>query len=194
MYDTKGLVWPFPNNTRITTPWNQMRPVSNPSHFHGAIDIATLSGSAIIAPESGTVVYYNATRPEGKDGKSIYWKPDEMVGFPFKNYFYDIYGTCAILQGRSGITHLFAHLYQNPTFNNMENKWNYVEEKEDKRFPLHCYITEPEEIFAEAEIGLTGNAGFSSGPHCHYELHEGYKWQDWKDRIDPEKIEWKDFK
>lgn len=185
------MIWPFPGNTRITHKWNEPRPVSNPGkHNHGAVDIGLKIGSRIIAPERGEMYKYCATR--FKDGQ--YWPSDNGPVFPFKNYFYDMYGGIIVLKGESGITHVFCHIYQNQLFNKEDHEWVYVEQKKDDRFPLNCYISGPFEVFPGSELGETGNSGFSTAPHCHYEQHEGWGWQDHNDRPDPEEVEWEDFR
>ncbi len=184
------MKWPFPGNVKITTPWDDPRPVSNPGqHPHGAIDIGTKVGSPIVAPEKGKLYYYFARRPES----GIYWPGKELSHFPYRNYFYDMFGGVIVLKGESGLTHVFTHGYMNQLYNGEDHAWEYIEQKADARFPLFAMLTEEIEVFPGAVIGKTGNAGYSSGPHCHYEIHEGFKWQDWNDRPDPEKIDWEDF-
>lgn len=185
------MIWPFPGNTNITTQWDDPRPVSNPGeHPHAAIDIGLKVGSQILAPERGKLYLYCAIRH--KDG--VYWPANEMIHFPYRNYFYDMYGAILVLKGDSGLTHLFAHSYMKQLHNNSTHDWAYIEQKADLRFPIFCMLAGEIEVFAGATIGRTGNAGYSSGPHCHYEQHEGFIWQDWKDRPDPEKVDWEEFK
>lgn len=184
------MLWPFPGNTRITAGFDDPRPMSSPGkHKHGAIDIGTAEGSQIVAPEKGELFYYFGTRPHD----SMYWPQGEMKGFPYRNYFYDMYGALLILKGQSGITHIFTHIYMNQIFNKENCEWAYYEEKLSARFPLFCFKSNEVIVYEGAKIGVTGNSGYSTAPHCHYELHKGFIWQDWADRPNPEKINWKNF-
>jgi len=185
------VIWPLPGNTKITTPWNDPRPISNPGeHVHGAIDIKTAIGSEIRAPENGILFYYFGIR--SKDG--VYWPADELRGFPYRNYFYDMYGGIAVLKGISGLTHVFAHLYMNSMYNKVNHEWKYSEQTQDKRFPVFGFLSDEYPVSKGEKIGESGNSGFSSGPHVHYEVHEGWKWQDWRRRLDPASFTWEDFK
>jgi hypothetical protein len=182
------MIWPCPGNNRITTPWDDPRPISNPGkHVHGAIDIQTGIGSPIVAPEAGGLYLYFSIRSMDRQ----YWPQNEMKEFPFRNYFYDMYGGVAVLKGDSGMTHLFSHLYMNPMHNRQRHDWVYIEQKEDTRFPVFCMMAGEIKVEAGEKIGESGNSGFSSGPHVHYEIHEGFRWQKWNDRPDPEKINWR---
>ena len=181
------MIWPCPGNFNISTPWDDPRPVSNPGkHVHGGIDIKTSIGSTIVAPEDGGLFLYFSIRKEG----GLYWPSGEMSDFPFRNYFYDMFGGIAILRGKSGLTHLFAHMYMNPMHNKTKHDWVYIEQKKDTRFPIFCFMAGEIKVKAGEKIGESGNSGFSSGPHIHYETHDGFRWQNWGDRPDPEKFNW----
>jgi murein DD-endopeptidase MepM/ murein hydrolase activator NlpD len=181
------MIWPCPRNTNITTPWDDPRPVTNPGkHVHGAIDIGTPVGAPIVAPESGELSLYFSVRHQDE----VYWPTGEMSDFPFRNYFYDMFGGVAVLRGESGMTHLFAHMYMNPMHNKTNYNWIYKEQRADARFPVFCFIAGEIKIKSGEKIGEAGNSGFSFGSHVHYEIHEGFKWQPWGDRPDPEKIKW----
>jgi len=187
------MLWPFPGNTNITANFNDPRPLSNPGkHPHGAIDIGLKVGSPIIAPERGTLFGYYSIRPV----ESIYWPVGEQVDNPYRNYFYDMYGGLLVLKGDSGITHIFTHIYMNQLRNKNKclSKWKPLEQKANARFPIFCERSENVRVYPGAEIGNSGNAGYSTGAHCHYEQHRGFKWQSWEDRPDPEKTDWKEFK
>jgi murein DD-endopeptidase MepM/ murein hydrolase activator NlpD len=184
------MVWPLPGNVKITAGFHDQRPVLNPGeHVHGAIDISTKNGSPIIAPERGKLIMYFARRP--KDG--VYWPSGEMNHFPYRNYFYDMYGGLLVLKGDSGFTHVFTHIYMNQMHNKEQHDWAYIEEKANERFPIFCMIAGEIEVLKGAKIGVTGNSGFSTGSHCHYEMHKGFKYQKHIDRPNPQEIIWEDF-
>lgn len=185
------MIWPFPGNTLITTPWDDPRPVGNPGkHVHGGIDIGCRTGSRIVAPEDGGLCLYYARRMQ--DGQ--YWPAGTLDDFPFRNYFYDMFGGVAVLRGSSGKTHVFTHLYAKQMNNNARHDWAVIEEPGKKRFPLLAHMAGEIRIRKGEFICYTGDSGFSSGPHCHYEIHDGFKWQDWGERPDPEKIDWEEFR
>jgi hypothetical protein len=88
--------------------------------------------------------------------------------------------------------HLFTHSWWNQLYNkNIIDKLliTYQEEKKQDRFPIASMhnLATPAFIKVGDIIGYVGNAGFSTGPHVHYEIHEG-KFQVHEDRPDPEKL------
>ncbi len=179
----------------ITSIFTELRPLSNPGdHIHGAIDISNSIGTKIFAPEDGIVFGYMGVRP--KEG--IYWKNNERPEingevFPFANYFYDMYGGLLCLKAHSGRVHVFCHLYGNQLFNKSSfvfdfDKNPYYEEKKQTRFPLMAYKTNQIAVSEGQHIGYLGNAGYSTGPHVHYEIHPSYKWYKWGERIDPQTL------
>jgi len=176
-----------PNRSlRVTSSFDEMRPlVGKKTHKHGATDFAGPVGTDIYAAEDGHLQYYAAFR-EG----SVLWPPDEIPGFPFKNYFYDTYGGIAVLVGDSGNVYLYCHLYMNQIFNfhGLMNKWVYLEERKHTRKPIHCFMSSARNVSAGEIIARVGNAGFSTGPHLHLEVHRSFKWDRYEDRVDPEEL------
>lgn len=190
METKRKLVWPFPKNSYISSKWDEPRPLSNPGkHPHGAIDIKAIIGAVIVAPEAGELFLYASIRSNNREQ----WPDDGSNHFPFKNYFYDVYGGLIVLKGKSGLTHVFAHSYLNQIHNKKKHDWVSIEEKANKRFPVMALLAGGIRVKAGEKIGEVGNAGYSTGPHCHYEIHEGFQWTKWEDRPDPEKLDWLDI-
>ena len=187
------MTFPVPGG-RLTAGFDQMRPLSVPmdqrTHVHGAIDIAAAIGTPIIAPEAGMLHYFAAFRPDhdrtmGEFGENQF--PFYFMGRP---YFYDIYGALILVLGKSGHTHIFAHSFLNHLFNAPPHrvKWKYDESPAFERFPLTAFFTTNgygHHISEGATIGSVGNAGYSTGPHVHYEMHKGRLWQEHAKRPRP---------
>ena len=179
---------------RITTTFAEPRPLSKPpelrNHCHGAIDIAAPVGTPIHCPETGTVWAWCAFR----DKFDTLWpempEPNDYAN-PWCNYFYDTFGTILLVHSQDGKrTHIIAHSFCNQIFNKgIFKRTEYIEEKGDTRFPLHALYT-PQQQFPEgALVGYVGNAGYSTGAHCHWEIHHGVQWNIWENRINPERWE-----
>jgi hypothetical protein len=187
---------------RITSRWDEPRPLSAPpakrNHPHGALDIAAPRGTPVVAPESGKLCFYRALRPQPVPGADPALWPGGPAAypayhcepFPFTNYFDDVYGTIAVLQGdQSGLIHVFAHFYFRPVFEHEPVGWTYQEQPDDSRWPLSLMHTFkiPRQVFKGSLIGRIGNAGFSTGPHLHWEIHKAIgELTPYGDRPDPE--------
>jgi len=174
-----------------TTPFDEMRPlalsIEKRTHIHGAIDIGALTGTIIKAPETGQAMIWVAYRfYEGQ-----YWPNDVKVHdevFPFSNYFYDMYGAIIVFRSKK-YTHIMAHSYTNQLFNDcFYTKKTFYEEKANTRFPIHAVYSRWIDVGEGSFIGTVGNAGFSTGPHVHWEIHHGYQWEKWEDRVNPEEV------
>ena len=183
--------FPVDRPFRISTGFDEPRPLSVPPekrwHPHGAWDIAVPVGTAILAPERGMLFYFAAFRADISRGMAEL----DLLALPFDiaghNYFYDVYGALIILIGTSGLTHVLAHSWLNQVWKKLE-KWSYKESSKIERFPLSSFASELIPIRAGDIIGKSGNAGYSTGPHIHYEIHSGRKWQQWDRRVRPEEI------
>jgi len=189
------MIFPIKDTFWISTPFDELRPLTVPpkerTHVHGAIDISARTGTTIHAPERGTVFYFAAIR----DSLRRTMKELDLVGpFDFRgeHYFYDTYGGIVLLFGQSGWTHLFCHSYLNQLFNKapLRLRWKYHESPVRERWPLFAWHTfeDPTPVSAGETIGFVGSAGQSSGPHLHYEIHHGTKWETWGDRVNPETL------
>lgn len=159
-------------------------------HIHGAVDIANVIGSLMLAPEDGRVFSFMTTRSRTNE----FWKEGEgpkILGktFPYKNYFYDLYGGLTVLLGNSGRVYLFCHIFGNHLFNKNPITLNfdkpYCESKAKSRFPLMAFYSKPVFIKEGCPISKMGDAGYSTGPHVHLEVHPSYRLYKYSERIDP---------
>ena len=190
------MIHPIPSG-RLTASFTEQRPLSNPYRDHGAEDYAARIGTVIRAPEDGTLYGFAAFRDSRKDSKGerptwdgLYIKGED---FPFKDYFYDIFGSLALLHGKSGLVHIFAHIYMNQLHNSTlfpEESWKYVEESGQARWPLHAMHTlySPKLVKEGDRVGAVGNAGYSTGSHVHWEIHRGWTWTKYSDRPVPSEV------
>jgi len=178
----------IPVEGRISSSFFEPRPMSNPgAHIHGAIDIGASQGASIVAPEAGVAFAWCAFRPE----EGLVWpSPISVNGarMPFSNYFNDMYGSIIVLRSKDDHrTHVIAHSFPNQLFNTrIYQGIQYIEEQQVKRFPIHANYTPPLAVKRGEMIGYVGNAGYSTGPHIHWEIHHGWKWERWEERINPE--------
>ena len=171
------------NGGRITSGFYEPRPIAGPkTHPHGALDVAGGDGW-VIAPCDGIARAYMMIRAPG-----LSWaeqeKP-EIIGVPFRNYFYDIYGGIVSLIETTGRMHLMTHFYSRAlqeTFGNFV----CVESIAENRWPSMVLYTGPVVMYKGDRIGKIGNAGYSTGPHVHWEVHNNFAALDeYAKRIDP---------
>lgn len=195
-------------NGIVTTPFDQMRPLSVPvekrTHIHGAIDIASRyswqSGhrEEILCPVDGYVWGYVAIRvPEDSKSGNRYWPKMPVIHgriFPWANYFYDMYGGVIIIEETNFAdqvinTHLICHSYANQIFNlpplGPIGIPHSVEESKKSRYPIIAWYTDKFKFKKGDVIGSMGNAGYSTGSHIHWEIHQGMFYQNHADRINP---------
>lgn len=184
----------------ITSRFDEPRPLSNPGqHIHGALDISAEIGKEILAPVDGYVSYYIFIRSNKKQS----W--DERINvnsagihLPWANYPYDIYGGVIIIEEReSELVHLICHSYFNQLFNLLaqekiicKDDWQYQEETKNERFPMMIFHTFDNRIRVPKGglIGFVGNAGYSTGAHIHWEIHNGWTWTFYNKRVNPESL------
>ncbi|MFP4378693.1 MAG: M23 family metallopeptidase [Spirochaetales bacterium] len=187
------MTHPVPGS-RLTAPFDQMRPLSVPesqrTHVHGAIDLAAPVGTPILATEAGMLYYFVAFRPTRNRELAELELDNEPFDFAGHPYFYDTYGALIVLLGESGKTHLFCHSFMNQLFNDppVRVRWRYKESPAIERHPLTAFYTTNgygRYVHEGDHIGDVGSAGYSTGPHVHYEMHSGRRWQPHGDRPNP---------
>lgn len=188
------MTFPLPGG-RFTAGYHQPRPLASetPTHVHGAIDVAAPVGTPVLAPEAGRLHYFAAFRED----RSRKMGELDLSRFPFqflgRPYFYDTYGGVAILFGKSGWTHLFAHHFLNQLFNTPPHRmrWHYEESAHLERWPAIAFFTTngAGHYVREGDtITYVGTAGYSTGPHIHYEIHRTGRWTPHDQRPNPEDI------
>lgn len=173
---------------RISSTFGEMRPLNaeHKTHPHGAIDLAVPRNTVIYAPEKGRLFYHVAMRSE-RMIQNLYWGTGRW--YAFSNYYYDVWGGLVVLEGEeTGYTHVFAHCEADYLFNNGKVKKDLftLSEEGDGKFSISLISKEsPILVNIGDEIGRSGNAGFSTGPHIHYEIHRGRAWEPHGDRVNP---------
>jgi hypothetical protein len=193
------MVFPVARHWKITTGFDEMRPLSVPEeqrdHPHGAWDIAAPTGTPIVAPEPGRLYYFVAIRAslDRKLGE-LDFNSHSPFEFRGHHYFYDTYGVLIILIARNERTHIFAHSWLNQVYNRPPTgdplRWTYVESPKVERWPVMCWHTfeDRNRVIEGEKIGAIGSAGYSTGPHAHYEIHPTSVWTEHENRIRPETL------
>jgi len=175
-----------------TSPFEEKRPLSVPinqrTHIHGAEDLAPFSKAIILAPEDGTLYFFCAIRNSLDRQMKEVQKSSWPFDFKNHNYFYDLYGGIILLISKNRErTHIMTHSYRNQIFNQTNIKISLEESPKDERFPIcveHSF-NNPKEVKEGDELCGVGNAGFSTGYHIHWEIHNGIEWNNFNDRIKP---------
>lgn len=189
-------------NGRITASFNEMRPLTAPPskrwHIHGALDIA--GGDGIIrAPVGGIaqgVVIFRGVDPQkglGSWGGENLKEKREILAFPWRDYWYDTYGGFVVLYESSKRMHLLCHIWASKLLNPEAppsmfpfRYAYYLEEVEDTRWACHMMFTETTQVKEGQPLARIGSAGYSTGPHVHWEIHKSWKQLDpYGARIDP---------
>jgi len=175
---------------KITSRWAELRPLSAPpaerDHVHGAVDIAGGVGEPILAPAGGPCYRMCIVRAPGGPGWAWPVREGDIRLLPWQDYPYDTYGGITILDTQDGYVHLFCHTYMRQLQKLTRGLlWSYQEQPSDTRWPTMIWhtFTWPQKVIAEI-----GNAGYSKGPHVHWEIHRGWTLTPYGDRPDPEEL------
>ena len=179
------MMFPVRRQYKISAGFTEPRPLhKKPMHIHGAVDLAVPEKTAIYAPEPG-LVYYHYNFRCAKVTRNIYWS--DGTWYAFSNYFYDVFGGLVILEGKQ-LTHVFAHIDYG-TLNKMMNQHITTREWHvDGDTIAILNLDDPQPAMERDVIGYSGNAGFSTGPHIHWEIHRKRKWDKWERRINPKTL------
>ena len=161
--------------------------------LHRAWDLSAPYSSRIVAPENGKLLLLYMVRagsplPSHQEASSLL--NNEAAQFSW--YFADRYGAIAILLGAAR-WYVFTHLIVSDFFDSAFRrsldidigKWR---DTDASRF-IEVYSNwkdQPLPAIREGEpIGLIGDSGYSTGPHCHFEIcPAGYE-DGAPSRIDP---------
>lgn len=172
------------NGGVITAGFDEKRPLSQPiekrTHKHGALDIAG-GTNIVIAPVSGQAKAYAIYANNWQKSE----KPD-ILTIPWKDYFYDVFGAIVVLvEDKTQRLHIFAHFFSRTLFESScpVRLTNYLESKNNSSHILSSDIVYLKKGTAIAHIG---NGGYSTGPHCHWEIHHSATvLDDFENRINP---------
>lgn len=182
------MTFPVKEPYTVSAPFDELRPLGakKPTHVHGAIDIAVKRGTPIHAPESGLLYYHWQVRTNPGHTQDWYW--DDRRWYAFSNYFYDVYGALLILEADSGRTHVFAHVEGECVFAELGRHASGIEYRESAGAHFVSNLAHPVMVIEGDLIGQSGNAGFSTGPHVHWEIHNKRAWTPHEKRVDPAKL------
>ena len=177
------MTFPLKDDVTWSAGFDQLRPLSKPvaerDHPHGAQDFACPTGTGIYAPEDGKAWYHLIY---GDGTQNVYWPAGGW--YAFSNYRFNTWGGLVCLEGMSGMTHVFTHLEPRAVhqFCNMPPPM--------RQGGLVSYISFKHlDCVREGELlAHSGNAGFSMGPHVHYEIHHGRAYTKHADRPRPDEL------
>jgi murein DD-endopeptidase MepM/ murein hydrolase activator NlpD len=189
------MTYLLPAHGMITARWADMRPLSVPPaeriHVHGALDIAAGVGEPIVAPAAGTCYRFCIVRAQDGPGWAWPLREGQRSVLPWQDYPYDTYGGITVLDTHDGWVHLFAHSYMRQLQKVTRGLiWSYQEQPSDTRWPTMIWHTFAwgQQVEVGEPIAEVGSAGFSTGPHLHWELHRGWTQTPHEKRPDPEAL------
>lgn len=168
---------------RVTAPFDEPRPVEGPkTHDHGALDVAGGDGQ-VRAPAAGIARAYIFIRYPGEDW--MFRDKPEIQELPFRRYWYDVFGGLIVVTEPSGIMHLMTHFFSNQLQRGF-GRLHVYETSKETRFPCTALVSDAREVRRGEVVSKVGNAGYSSGPHIHWEVHhQSDRLDDYPSRINP---------
>jgi len=189
------MTFPIQGVYRISAGFSELRPLSKPpedrDHPHGGVDLAVVEGTPIYAPERGEVEWHAQFR-RGRAYHDVYRPYEGGPKYAFRNYFYETFGGLCVLYGFSGRTHVFAHIEATTIFNRFHatRAGNFYTEDRNGDTSFHLFVNWRDLVDVKEGdmICTSGNAGYSTGPHIHYEIHKLKDWIPHRERIDPAEL------
>lgn len=185
------MTFPVDKPWRLTAGFDELRPLGNPRRKHGAVDLACTVGTIIRAPEPG-ICYWHLQIRNGEGPHDVFW-PDR-IWYAFSNYMHDIFGGLIIFEGWSTkLTHVFAHIEGRDIIRMLNAHEKGITYYEDRIAYLFTNLERGVAMEEGEIIGYSGNAGQSTGPHVHYEIHNRRHYTPHADRQRPEEL-WEELR
>jgi hypothetical protein len=182
------MLFPVKREWTLTADYTDPRPYGykQPTHVHGAWDIAVPEKTPIWSPEAGRILFYLCEREDKAVTHDLFWEDGKW--FAFSNYFFDVFGALIVLEGYSGLTHVFAHINRKWILNSFPERSIQYHYDEVRGIRTWWNMEHLKYTTDGAFLGCSGNDGFSTGPHIHYEIHHERAWLPHARRPDPKDI------